>query len=127
MAKQEIMEKGSDEVQSPPEMFVRPKCDIYGDEEKLIVRLEMPGVEKKNLDISISDNQLRVIGRRDEPKDSGEFVIRERPFGNYRAAYTLDDTVNQNAVDASLENGVLTLTMKIKEADKPRKIQISAR
>jgi HSP20 family protein len=50
--------------------------------------------------------------------------MRERPSGTFRQVYTLDDTIDRNQIEASLEGGVLTLTLHRRESEKPRKIMI---
>ncbi len=102
---------------------IRPRCSIVGDDEKVLIRLEMPGVDKENLHIDIEDNELRVSGEKVRPVE-GRHLIRERIDGDYAASYTLDETIDQERVEAELRDGVLTLTLHVKEAVKPKRIAI---
>jgi HSP20 family protein len=91
----------------------------------VLLSLEMPGVEKQDIELHIENNVLSILGRR-SPEAAGRYLLRERADGDFHAVYTLDETIDQEKIDAVLENGVLTLTLHIKEAVKPRKIQIQA-
>jgi len=102
---------------------LRPRCAITGNPEQVVLRLEMPGVRKENLHMDIENNELRISGERTR-KEHGRYVIRERMDGDYAASYTLDETIDQERVEAELHDGVLTVTLHVKEAVKPRKITI---
>jgi len=93
--------------------------------------LEMPGVSKEDLEIRIENNELRILGRRQDipvrdpsGHEGPRYLVRERKAGDFVAAYTLDETVDQNRVDAALEKGILTVTLELKEAVKPRSIKV---
>jgi HSP20 family protein len=107
--------------------FIRPICFICEEEAGVItLKLEMPGVNKDQLDIDVDGNELHVTGKREGTGSGGAYLIRERQLGAYHQAYTLDDTIDRNRIDASLEGGVLTLTLHRKESEKPRKISIKS-
>ena len=94
----------------------------------ILLRLEMPGVSRENLDIDVDASELCITGRRAVPRGEqhggGTFLVRERPRGGFRQVYTLDDTIDPAKIDAVLEAGVLNLTLHRKEAVKPRKINV---
>ena len=85
----------------------------------------MPGVEKKDLDISLENNVLRVDGRIEFSKYDGmEPLYTEYNIGHYTRSFTLSNKVDQEHISAQLDDGVLTLTLpKAKEAQ-PRRISI---
>ena len=85
----------------------------------------MPGVEKKDLDISLENNVLRVDGRIEFSKYDGmEPLYTEYNIGHYTRSFTLSNKVDQEHIGAQLDDGVLTLTLpKAKEAQ-PRRISI---
>lgn len=87
------------------------------------VTMEMPGVRQDHLDVRIEGNELRVVGRRDDQEDFA-YLIRERRPGDFYQAWTLDETIDQSKVDAVLRDGVLTVTLDVKEQVKPRTIKI---
>ncbi|HET7883682.1 MAG TPA: Hsp20/alpha crystallin family protein [Acetobacteraceae bacterium] len=120
--KKELVSK--DEKTVPGRYYV-PFADIYETETGLSVVLEMPGVEKKDLDVSLENDVLRVDGRIDFGKYEGmEPVYTEYNVGHYTRSFTLSSKIDQQGISAQLENGVLILTLpKAKEAQ-PRRIQI---
>jgi len=90
---------------------------------RLAVVLEMPGVRKEDLHIRVEDGLLRVEGRRQAASER-RYLLRERPEGDFLKTFTLDETIDASRIDASLEKGVLTLTLEMKEHVKPRTIQV---
>jgi HSP20 family protein len=86
----------------------------------------MPGVSKENLEVSVEGSELRVYGKRSVPEPSGEYVVRERRAADFYQAYTIDETIDRERIDAKLENGVLLLTLNLKESQKPRKIDVKS-
>jgi HSP20 family protein len=90
---------------------------------KLHVILEMPGVSKDSLEIRIENDELLIVGHRQHEGEK-KYVLRERPVGDYRQVYTLDETVDQSKIDAVLEKGILTITLDLKEHVKPRTIVV---
>lgn len=108
---------------APRRRIIRPRCSITGNAERVEIKLEMPGVEKDHLHIDIENNELRIVGERTKPIE-GRYLIRERIDGDYSASYALDETIDQEKVEAELNGGVLTLKLHVKEAVKPKKINI---
>ncbi len=102
-------------------------CDIKDEEGKIMVRIEMPGVPKDNLDVKIEGDKLIIHGRKETSETGGTFLLREIREGDYHQEFTIDDTIDRNSIEASLENGVLHLTLGLKESEKPRKIEISTK
>jgi HSP20 family protein len=96
-------------------------CDSADGRVQVVV--EMPGVRQENLEVRIEGNELRVLGRRDDTQDF-TWLVRERRPGDYYQAWTLDETIDQSKVDAVLRDGVLTLTLDLKEQVKPRTVKI---
>ncbi len=105
--------------------MVRPRSLVQEKAEgDIVLKLEMPGVAKQDLEIDVDASELHIVGRRAAAKSTGTYLARERPQGSFRQVYTLDDTIDRERIDAVLEGGVLTLTLHRKEAVKPRKIFI---
>lgn len=125
LAVREKKELLSKEEKTVPGRYYVPYADIYETEDALAVMLEMPGVEKKDIDVSLENGVLRVDGRIDFSKYEGmEPVYTEYNIGHYTRSFTLSDKIDQGQISAQLDNGVLTLTLpKAKEAQ-PRRIQI---
>lgn len=101
-----------------------PASHVIEDEGKVIVRVEMPGVTKSDLEIRAEGQELTVRGRRQEAAESGTWLLRERPRGDFHKTYSVDGSIDLDRVEAELANGILTLTLPMKEAAKPRRIEI---
>jgi HSP20 family protein len=116
--------ENKEEATIPARMFV-PAADIYEAENDLTVILEMPGVEKKNVDVRVEDGVLNVEGRLDLAKYQGlQPLYTEYNIGHYARSFRLSSKIDQNKITAEMKDGVLSLKLpKIEEA-KPRTIQI---
>jgi HSP20 family protein len=121
--KRELEKK--EETTIPARIFL-PTTDIYEAREALTVLLEMPGVEKKNVEISVEDGVLNVRGRLDLAKYQGLMPLHtEYNVGHYSRSFRLSSKIDQNKIDAEMKDGVLSLTLpKIEEA-KPRTIRVT--
>jgi len=127
MAGKEVEKMDKKPAARERELLIRPRCSVCEEAEgNILLKLEMPGVSKENLEIDVDSGELTITGRRPVPADGGVFLVRERPQGSFRQVYTLDDTIDTNKIDAVLEGGVLTLTLQRKESEKPRKITVRA-
>jgi HSP20 family protein len=124
MARQELQARAAQEKR---ERWILPySCIRETDNGTIEVVLEMPGVPRENLSILVEDGELRVTGKRAEAKASGEHLLHERREGSFSRTFTLDDTVNPDSIEAAMANGVLTVRLQRKEADKPRQIAVKA-
>ena len=120
--KQEL--KGAEEKTVPGRYFV-PATDVYETEEGLTLVMEMPGVSREDLEVSLENGVLRVEGRLDFAKyERLEPVYTEYNVGHYTRSFSLSDTVDQENITASLDDGVLTLTLPKSAAARPRRIEI---
>jgi len=120
--KKELVSK---EEKTVPGRYYVPYADIFETDESLCVVMEMPGVERKDVDVGLENGVLRVDGRIDFSKYEGmEPVYTEYNVGHYTRSFTLSNKVDQERISAQLEDGVLMLTLpKAKEAQ-PRRISI---
>lgn len=120
--KKELVTK---EEKTVPARYYVPATDIYETDQALMVVMELPGVDKKDLDLAVENDALRVEGRIDLGKYEGlEPLYTEYNVGHFARRFTLSGKIDQGSINAELENGVLTLTLpKAKEAQ-PRKIAI---
>jgi HSP20 family protein len=109
----------------PVRIFV-PTADIYETQDALKVILEMPGVEKGNVDVHVEDGVLNVEGRLDLTKYKGlQPLYTEYNIGHYTRSFRLSNKVNQEKIGAELKEGVLSLTLPKVEEAKPRTIQVN--
>ena len=112
------------ELTEPARTFV-PTTDIFETESALTIVLEMPGVGKDNVDISIEDNILTVQGRLDFAKYEGlQPVYTEYNIGHYRRRFSLSNRIDQDRISADMTDGVLTLVVPKAEEAKPKRISI---
>jgi HSP20 family protein len=117
--------EGKEESTIPARTFV-PTADIYEDRDSLKVTLEMPGVEKGNVDIRVEESVLFVEGRLDLAKYRGlQPLYTEYNIGNYSRSFRLSNAIDQDKIGAELKDGVLSLTLPKAEKAKPRTIQVS--
>jgi len=108
----------------PARSFV-PTGDIYEGENALTVVLEMPGVDKNNVDIALEAGVLNVEGRLDFSKYEGmQPLYTEYNIGYYHRSFSLSNKIDQGKISAEMKDGVLTLTLPKAEEAKPRKISI---
>jgi len=113
-----------EETTIPARVFL-PSADIYETQEALTVILEMPGVEKNNIDVRVEDGVLSVQGRLDLSKYQGlQPLYTEYNIGHYSRSFQLSSKIDQNKIGAELQDGVLSLSLpKIEEA-KSRPIRV---
>lgn len=120
--KRELEQK--EEATTPARVFV-PDADIYETKDALMVLMEIPGVDKDNVDISVEDGVLKVHGRIDFSKYEGmDPVYTEYNVGHFARSFSLSREVDQDKIDAELNDGVLSLTLQKAEKAKPRTIKI---
>jgi HSP20 family protein len=113
-----------EEATMPARIFL-PTTDIYETQDALTVILEIPGVEKPNVDVRVENDVLHVEGRLDLSKYQGlKPLYIEYNVGHYARSFQLSSKIDQNKIGAALEDGILSLTLpKIEEA-KPRTISV---
>jgi HSP20 family protein len=107
--------------------YIRPVSNICEENGAVILRLEMPGVDKEHIEINIDGDTLTVHGKRAAEDGKKNYLLRERLTGDYHQTYTIDERVDREKVDAKMEKGVLMLTLHLKEEVKPRKIEVKAK
>ena len=121
--KQELATK--DEKTAPGRYYV-PAADIFETEDALTVILEMPGVEKANVDIALENDVLRVDGRIDFSHYKGmEPMYTEYNVGHYTRGFSLSNKIDQAKISAQLDGGVLTLTLPKAKDALPRRINVA--
>jgi HSP20 family protein len=103
-----------------------PACDIYEDEHKLLLKLEVPGIPQNEIDVRLENQTLTVRGERKfEAEEKEENFHRiERRFGSFVRSFTLPVTVDTNSIAAKYDAGVLSIRLAKKEAAKPKQVKI---
>src|ERR1700745_3520668 len=129
-SKQELQVQQKRELETKQETTIPartflPTADIFEAEDALHVVLEMPGVEKDNINIGVRDGVLSIDGRLDFSKYRELHPLyTEYNVGNYSRSFRLSSVIDQNKIGAELRDGVLSLTLPKVEEAKPRSIQI---
>jgi HSP20 family protein len=103
-----------------------PAINLEGNDEKVHVTAEVPGIDPANLDLSVTGNTLTIKGERaDLDQQEGDVLYRqERPVGRFMRTIRLPYEVDNSGIEARYEHGVLHITLPRSESTKPRKIQI---
>ena len=112
-----------DRVQS--EQFIAPSASVVEAADGYTLEVEMSGVNKERLEISVENNELTIVGRRSLPAVEGKLIHRESGPENYRRTFELDPSIDANKISAKIDQGVVTLTLPTAEHVKPRKITVS--
>jgi len=104
-----------------------PPVDIYEDEHNIALKLEVPGIDEKDIDVRIEGNTLTVHGERKIEKDEKEENFRrvERQYGSFTRSFTLPSSVDSGQVSANYDNGVLKIKLAKKAEAKPKQIKVS--
>ena len=116
------------EAENPVSMAsFTPAVDVYEDEKKVVLKIEVPGMEEKDLDVSVEKNTLTVKGERKFETEEKEENFRriERHYGTFFRQFTLPSTVDTEHVEASYNAGVLKLELKKKPEAQPRQIKVN--
>ena len=103
-----------------------PAFDVYEEKDNFVVKAELPGMKKEDINVSLHDGDLIISGeRKSETKGEGTEVYRaERYFGKFQRSVSLPATVAANSVKAEYKDGVLTVTLPKSEEAKPRQIEV---
>src|SRR5678816_1429348 len=104
-----------------------PPVDVYEDEHNITLKIEVPGIDEKDINVSIENNTLTVHGERRFEKDEKEenFHRVERMYGSFTRSFTLPNTVDLEQVSANYEKGVLKIRLAKKAEAKPKLIKVS--
>lgn len=126
LAAQPKKELATKEEKTVPARFYVPSTDIYETDDALTLVMEIPGVEKKDVNVSLENDVLLVESKIDFSKYEGlEPVYAEYNVGHFTRSFTLSDKIDQEGISADLEDGVLTLTLKKAKQAAARRIAIN--
>ena len=111
--------------QGRAEHFVTPVASVSEDGDAYQLKVEMPGVSKEGLEISVENNELSIVGRRTLPPIDGTIIHRESRREDFRRVFELDPSIDTGKIAARIDQGILALTLPKAEQVKPRKIAVS--
>src|SRR5215470_16867557 len=104
-----------------------PAVDVYEDDHNITLKIEVPGIDEKDIDIRVENNTLTVHGERKFEKDEKEENYRrvERQYGSFTRTFTLPATVDADNIQADYEKGVLKVRLAKKAEAKPKQIKVN--
>ncbi len=104
-----------------------PPVDVYEDEHNITLKIEVPGIDEKDIDVRIESNTLTVHGERKFEKEEKEENYRrvERQYGSFTRTFTLPNTVDPEKVQADYDKGVLKVKLAKKAEAKPKQIKVN--
>lgn len=106
-----------------------PRVDVYEDGDDLVFELDAPGVKRDNLDVNLDENRLTVSGERREEKsvedDERNYFRSERVYGQFKRSFALPEAVDTEEIEATLDEGVLTIRVPKREGSPSRSIEIN--
>jgi len=101
------------------------RANIREANDAFVLELEMPGVERDGLEITVENNELTIVGRRKDTDLPGETVYRESRPLDYRRVFDLDPSIDVGKISAKIDQGIVRLTLPKAESVKPRKIAVT--
>ena len=93
------------------EMFRHPRTNLNETDDAFVVTIEMPGVDKKNVDVSVDGDQLVVTGERTEKLEDEGLLRREIRSEKFRRSFGIGNTIDRDAIKAKIDNGILKVTL----------------
>jgi HSP20 family protein len=104
-----------------------PAVDVYEDEHKVTLKIEVPGIDEKDIDVHVENNTLTVQGERKIEKEEKEENYRrvERQYGAFTRTFTVPQTVDTENVSANYDKGVLKISLPKKAEAKPKQIKVN--
>ena len=104
-----------------------PAVDVYEDEHKVTLKIEVPGIDEKDIDVQVENNILTVHGERKIENEEKEENYRrvERQYGSFTRTFTLPTTVDTESVSATYDKGVLKIALPKKAEAKPKQIKVN--
>jgi HSP20 family protein len=104
-----------------------PALDVQEDKDNFVIRTELPGLKREEIDVSLQDDMLVISGERkvEKVEEGVEVHRKERYYGKFQRTLTLPESVAADKVNADYKDGLLTVTLPKTEAAKPKKIDVS--
>ena len=105
--------------------YARPRVNIAEREDSFVIEADLPGVTKEDVNVSVDQGDLIIEGRRNTDTNGERYVLQERGAAGYRRRFTLGEHVDADSVDATYENGVLTVSLKKSNWAKVREVKVN--
>jgi HSP20 family protein len=104
--------------------YLVPVADITSSRDAYLLQVEMPGVDKSGLELTVENGELEIVGHRRRIDSIGQSVYREIRTNDYRRVYELDPSIDTGKINARIDQGLLTVTLPKAEIVKPRKVAV---
>ncbi|SNB46759.1 Hsp20/alpha crystallin family protein [Geobacter sp. DSM 9736] len=106
-----------------------PPVDIYENETTIVIKAELPGIEQKDIEVKIEENTLVLRGERrhDAALQKENYHRIERSYGTFQRSFALPQSIDQERVNATCDNGVLTITLPKKAGGSPKQITVEVK
>jgi HSP20 family protein len=119
--------QGNSQDESLTSSSFAPAVDVYEDEHNVTLKIEVPGIDEKDIDVRIENNTLTVHGERKIEKEEKEENYRrvERQYGSFTRTFNLPPTVDAEKVQADYDKGVLKIVLPKKAEAKPKQIKVN--
>jgi len=101
-----------------------PPVDVKEEEEEFVLFVDLPGIDEKEVDITVVGDQLTIKGERKAPEEGEKFLRQERIFGPFNRSFLLRVPVEVDKVSATYKNGVLEIHLPKSSAARPRKVNV---
>jgi HSP20 family protein len=103
-----------------------PPVDIYEDKDEVVLKAELPGMKKEEIDVRVENNILTLHGQRKREKEEKEdgYFRSERAYGTFSRSFTLPTTVDVKKISASYKDGILAVQLPKLEETKPKQIDV---
>ena len=104
-----------------------PPVDVYEDEHNVVLKVEVPGIDEKDIDVRVENNVLTVHGERKVEKEEKEENFRriERQYGSFTRTFTVPSTVDAESIQADYDKGILKIVLPKKAEAKPKSIKVN--
>jgi HSP20 family protein len=126
-----LLEEVEEMARNAFETSLTPRMDMYEEDKELVIKAEMPGIRKKDLDISLNDDMLTIKAEKKEEKEEGEkgttHYTRERRFGQYIRSMTLPARVDAENISATLKKGLLEIRLPKAEEPESQHVEIKVK
>lgn len=119
------LERNTTKRDTPRTEYVLPPVNIREDKDAYVLEAEMPGVNKDLLEVSVEGSELTILGHRPPEPAKGTLLLRERRPVDFRRVFEIDPAIDTTGIRATMQQGLLTLTLPKSERVKPRRIEVA--
>ena len=114
-------------LQGHQEREARLPIDVYTTPSEIVLSANVPGLKPEDVNITLEGDTLSISGEMKAPMENVDYIFQERPYGKFRRTLTINVPVDTDKVEASFDNGVLTINLPKAEAARPKTIKVEAK